>query len=702
MSALSMIRHNMTLIVILIALALLAFILTDLFTGLGPTMAAPPDAGVVAGKTISWREYEDRVNIAANQSAGSASELVRGRLADQVWDAMVSEVVWDNELKKTGLEITGDEIYDMFAGKEISPLVRNYILPPGQPYDQNAMKRQLEQIMENPDLAPQLKQLEDYAARSRGIERYFGMIKAGYPGSLAMARQRNVEQNRKVSLSFLNIPYSSMPDSAVSVTESEMKAYINAHKDEYKQEKETLIRFVRFAVQPSRRDSSKAYLEILKRKAQFAAAANDSVFTSNKSRTPYAENFRPVSDLAESVRDSIVRASDKAVFGPVLNGGYYKVFKLVASQPAEESSAKISHILITPAGATAADSAAAKTTAADLARQANSGNFATLATENSQDFTTRNNGGALGWYRKGQFGEDFDKAVDAAATGSVIGPVKGLRGYHVVLVLDKTSKNYSVAEIEEQVTYTTPTRDSVYRAANQFAAKVAQLNDINQAATETGYIAFESNPLSATTRDIQGLNGGRELIIWAINSPTGAQSKVLRVNDDYVFAQVTRKFEEGVKDLDLVREEVELKVLNEKKARLIKDKLNAIGGQDLNAMKTAYGSGATVSSAENISFESYSIPGIGADKFVIGKASGMQQGEVSKPIAGDNGVYVLQVTGVTEAPEMDEATLASTRDTQAAIQQQALQNKAEPALIDLGDVDDTRAEAEAVLRYGIR
>lgn len=702
MSALSMIRHNMTLIVILIALALLAFILTDLFTGLGPAMAAPPDAGVVAGQSISWRDYEDRVNIAANQSGGGASELVRGRVSDQVWDAMVSEIIWDKELKNAGLEVTGDEIYDMFAGKEISPIIRNYILPPGQPYDQNAMKRQLEQIMENPELAPQLKQLEDYAARSRGIERYFGIIKAGYPGSLAAAKQKNIEQNRMVSLSFLSVPYSSMPDSSVSVTENEMRAYISAHKEDYKQEKQTLIRFVKFEVKPSASDSSKAYLEIMKRKAQFAAATNDSVFTSNKSRTPYSENFRPISDLAENVRDSIVQASDKAVFGPILSGGYYKVFKLVATENAEESSAKISHILITPAGPTAADSATAQTKAADLARQANSSNFASLATENSQDFSTRNVGGSLGWYRKGQFGEDFDKAVDAASPGSIIGPVKGQRGYHVVQILDKTSKNFSVADIEEEITYTTPTRDSVYRAANQFAAKVSQLGDINQAATETGYIAFESNPLTETTRDVQGINGGREIVIWALNSPVGTQSKVIRVNDDYVFAQVARKYEEGVQDLDLVREEVEIKVLNEKKAKLIKDKLASIGGQDLNAMKTAYGAGATVSSAENISFESYSIPGIGADKMIIGKVSGMEPGSVSKPVAGDNGVYVLQVTGITEAPEMDEATLASSKASNAALQQQSLQNKAEPALIDLAKVKDTRAKAEAVLRYGIR
>jgi hypothetical protein len=136
-------------------------------------------------------------------------------------------------------------------------------------------------------------------------------------------------------------------------------------------------------------------------------------------------------------------------------------------------------------------------------------------------------------------------------------------------------------------------------------------------------------------------------------------------------------------------------VLKEKKAELIKQKLSDLTGQDLNAMKDGYGAGASVSTASNISFSSNTIPGIGSDRFIIGKVLGMQQGQTSQPIAGDNGVYVLQVTGITEAPELDATALSSKKSQEASAGQLNVQSKVIPGLIDIADVVDNRAKVEA-------
>ena len=691
----------MALIVILIALALLAFILTDLFTGLGSFLNAPPDAGTVNGQSISFQEYDERVNNAVQSQGGSPSELARGTTADQVWDAMVSEIVWENEMEKAGIEVTGEELYDMFAGREISPIVRQYLLPPGQPYDQNTMRRQLEQISEDPNLRPQLLQLENYAARTRGIERYLGIISAGYLGSLTSARQDFIDQNRRVSLSYLAVDFNSVSDSSVSVTDSELRNYINKHKDEYKQEAETYIRYAQFSLAPSRKDTLKAFADLNKKKDAFSQAINDTAYTSNKSRFPYGEDYRTISSLPTTIQDEIINAEEKAVIGPVLEGSYYKLYKLVGTESADESSAKIAHILINVSGTTKADSNAASTKAAGLLAQART-DFATTARENSMDLSTSSNGGELGWYRKGSFGEDFDKAVANAAVGSVVGPVKSLRGYHLIKVLAKTSKTYDIAEIEEEISYSTPTRDSVYRAANQFAAAVNNTKNINDSGSEMDIVIRESNPLNKESRSLLNVGGGREVILWALKADVGDISKVIRVEDQYILAQVTNKKEEGAKSLDEVREEVAAKVRKEKKSKIIKDKLAGISGGDLNAMKDAYGTGARIGTAEGITFSSASIQGMGAEKYVIGKAVGMQPGDISSPIVGNNGVYIIQVTGAEDAGEIDDATLASNRDAQAGIKQQDIQRRVEPALLDAAEIDDNRAEAESVLRYGIR
>jgi len=684
----------MGLIAIVIFVALLAFILTDFFSGISRIVAGPPDAGEVAGEPISDQVYRTRVNEVLSQVPGG-DELQTGRVRDDVWNRMVSEMVFDKEFESVGLEVTGAEIYDMFAGRNISPYVRQYFQQffdmQGKEFNIEDVKRYLDIAAQNPDERVRLARFEADLARARAVERYFNMISAAYTGSQAMARQRYQDQNHKVNLSFLAVNYSSIPDSTVSVSDSELRRYMQDHKEQYKQGAETYIRYVRFALQPSPKDSVTAFKSIQRLRASFAETENDSVYTSNKSRVPYGQSYEAIYDLPEQIRDSVATGSAGDIYGPLMDQGYYKLFKLVGTEAAEAPAAKINHILITYKG----DTAAAETKARDLLRQARSGDFAEVASANSDDFNSRTRGGALGWYRRGQFGEDFDEAVDRASVGSIIGPIKGRGGFHIVQVVAKTNRTYDIAEIEEEIIYSTSTRDSVYGEANLFASQLISTQDINESAAAANVVAFESNALTDQSRDVLGLNGGRELIVWAIFSDVGEISKVLRINDNYVIAQVTEKKEEGLRDLEDVRDEVTLKVRNEKKGEQIARQLREMSGQDLNAMKDAYGVGATVASADNVTFESNTIPGIGNDRVVIGRAMSLEQGVISEPIQGDKAVYVLQVTGITEAGEAPESTLTSLRESIVSQGQVSLQNKIEAGLTELAEVVDKRAQAEA-------
>jgi peptidyl-prolyl cis-trans isomerase D len=310
----------------------------------------------------------------------------------------------------------------------------------------------------------------------------------------------------------------------------------------------------------------------------------------------------------------------------------------------------------------------------------------------------------LGWYRKGTFGAAFDKAVENASAGSVIGPVRGPGGYHVIRVLDKTSLAFDVAEVEQEVSYSSSTRDSIYGLANLFVDKLTQTRDINLAAEQMnmpGLNVFETTPpVTAKSRTVTGLQGGRELVLWAINSDEKEISKVFNIGTDYVVAQVMKQQAEGLPDVEAAREQVEVKLLNEKKAELILSKLSALSG-DLNAMSSAYGPGAFVNTAQNVTFESPSIPGIGADKFLIGRVFGLGQGVTSKPIKGLNGVYVIQVSSITEASEPAPEAIATLKSSMNSTMQGILGSKITPALEEIGEVEDNRAKAEAI-SYGYR
>lgn len=700
MSALSRIRDNIGLVAIIIFIALIAFILTDLISGINTIFGGVPSAGTVAGETIDWQEYQNRIG----QQGPVGDEANRTAVANQVWTQMVDEKIFDAEYDRIGLEVTGDEIYDMFVRPVPHPLVQQYFLQ-NQQVSVDQIKQALDSYNSTEEGTAQFAQFEDFLAQSRARDRYLNMVQKAWVSSPAQARQTFFNQNRTADVSFLGVNYTAIPDSTIEVSDSDLRSYISDHANEFEQEAQTFIRYITYDINPSAADTAKALGSIMKQKGTFASATNDSVYTRVKSSQPYIPgSFTNIARINEDIRDSIVNGSAGDVFGPVQEGNLYKLYKLVDTDDSEDSWVKINHILITPEGATAEDTASARSTAASLARRANSGNFGDLASENSDDFASKENGGSLGWIQRGQFGEDFDEAMDNASAGSIIGPVKGRGGFHVVQIVDKTDQVYDLAQIEEQIIATSDTRRAISGEANKTAASLRASGNINAVAEDAGKVAFASPGLTPESTTLPGVNGGRDAIIWALNAEVDETSPVFSVNNNkLVIAQVSRRLEEGLQSIDeqTVRENVERLVREERKAEIIRERLEAVASGDLNAMRDAYnaahGTGAYINTATAISFSTASIPGIGPDGFIIGKISGMQQGEVTDPLVGLNGVYVVQATAVTEAQEADAITINSNIAQQVNTGGTALRSKVYPALRESANIEDNRAEVEALL-----
>ncbi len=696
MSILSRIRDNIGLVAIIIFIALLAFILTDFVSGVSSIFGGPPSVGSVNGTTISAKEFNDSYTNAMNNysAQGAVTDELRYQVMDQVWTQLVSQSLYDQEFKKVGLQVSGAEVYDMFTGTNINPIVRQYLMRPDEVFDANEMKRRLEQISNDPELRPQLAELEKFLVQNRGIEQYQKMIQSGYLSSLAMARHQYQDQNTKASIEWMVIPFSSIPDSLVKITDNDLKAYINSHEARFEQkDDEVVLRYVRFPIKPSPGDSTRTLASIEKLRAPFAKTEDDSAFVAGRSRSPFVNDYQPLNTFSELIRDSLRAATAGQVIGPVRDGGYYQMYKLIGTSSLETPAVKINHILISFKGNTPADSAEAKAKAAEVKGKANSGNFATLAVENSDDFASKSNGGELGWTDLAQFGESFEKTVSSASAGSIVGPVLGRGGYHVVQITDKTTTGYKVALAEQEIFFGSETEKSVYRTANQFAAKAQDAGNINDAAATAGMVALESNPLLPNSKTINGLQSARQLILWGVGAEVGAFSEVMSIGETYVVAQVTRRRNAGIRDLEDVRDEVTVRVSNEKKADMILEKLKSISGSDLVSMQKAYGQGANLGNANDITFEMNSVPGLGAEPKVIGRTFGMKQGETSAPIEGNSGVFVVKVTAKTDAPQADEATLANLRDNDRASGRNLFMQRLEPAMEEIGKVKDERYKA---------
>lgn len=707
MSALSMIRNNIGLVAVIIFISLLGFILTDLLSSAnrsGGAFQGSSDAGVVAGEKVTRDRYAERVDqyVQSRQNqTGSLAVTQRYQAEDDAWNSLVSEIVFDKELEKTGIKITGDEVLDMFVGDKISPIViQQFAADPSQ-YDVNQVRTFLQNIQDDPDPESparlQLKNFEDYLVRVRGIEQYQNAFKSGYVSSKAYAQQLATEQSKSVDVSFLGVNYTQIPDSTVDVSDSELRAYIADHPKTFEQEELTYVNYVRYDVSPSAADSAKAFAEISKLKKTFSETPTpDSIWTAPRTRFPFQPGIsQPLSDVPAAIRDSLLGSVEKQVFGPILDGRYYRLYKIVEIQDTADYFANINHILIR----FGSDSAKALSDARAIRGEVSDANFASVAAEKSQDFNTRNSGGALGWYRKfSAFGEDFDKVVGSADVGSIIGPVKSTQGYHVVQIVEKTRKTFSIANIEQIIYPSDKTRNSVYNDVNRLAEKASSSGDLEIAAAELEVNVLNSNGLSRSTKQLAGLPVGRQLVRWAIDADVNELSSIIEVSNDidksFVFAQVSDRAPKGLQQISdpNVRARVTVEVRKEKKGKMIADKLAGLSG-DLNAIKEGYGAGAFVSNAKSITFSSNTIPGVGNDPLVIGTALGLEKGEQSSPIVGQNGVYIVKVDEVRATDPLDEATLITRKTTDVLTGQRTYIGKVEPALMELGDAKDTREQA---------
>lgn len=708
MSILSKIRNNISLVVGIIALSLVLFILSNFFDGFQKLTGGKPAVGEVLGEEVSYDDFYRQFSIRQDNMQAQGMEVderTRGQLLDETWRGMVSEIVFDKEMAKVGLQMTSVELEDLFVGDNVSPIIRQYFTPPNGQFDKAKVAQYIKAMEELEDASENgstlkdeearnldgYRDLKEYLARARKREQYLNMVRAGYVSSMGAAKQRFIEQNTRSNVSFLAVNYSLIPDSTVKVSDNDIRDYISRHAKEYKQEEEVYLSYVSINVKPSAEDTLRTKTRIAKKIEAFKAAAID---------TAAAKELRAINELPAAIQDSVAYMAVGQVVGPRAEGATARAFKLLAKGAGDASYTRVRQILVRPAGVTKEDSAAARAKCAELAKQANGGTFAILASANSMDYGTASKGGDMGWIAKGQLsymGDGIDKAIEGGAKGKVVGPIKSAQGYHLFYIADRVSGKFAVAEISETIGAGDKTKGDAYKQANVLASKATETGKIDAAAKSQNLNAMESGALKVDAKALPGVNGGRDIILWAVNkAKEGDVSEVFTVSNNntttYVVAQLTKKRGEGTKEVADVRQALEPIVRNELKAKQISEKLNGLSG-DINAKSKAY-AGAFVNAATDITFDTPSIPGIGNDAKVVGTICGLAKGAVSKPIQGQNGVYIVQVTDVVAAQVPAAEILKGTKESDATQGSMQLQNKIEQALSELGKVKDLRHKAE--------
>lgn len=665
MAVINKIREKMgTFVVVLIGAAIVAFVVADL---LGPQSSlfnsVDRTVGEIAGEEISLEEFQNKMDeleaqFAMRNNGGNLTEAQRTAIRNQAWEALIAEKAFGEQYEELGLRVPEEEVVDMVQGNNISEELRqSFINPETGEFDRSMLINYLQNIQNMPPQQQAMWYTYEASLRpGRKRMKYENLLLQSDYVTTAEARREHQQQNTVAEAEYLYVPFYAISDSAVQVSEADLKEYLNRYKDRYKTEGGRTIKYVSFPISPSAEDREFFTRELNQLKKDFAAAKNDSLFALNNTEGAQAYGRYAPDQLPQPLQANVDNLQEGEVYGPYISGDNYAFYKVSDIMEDTVARAKASHILIAaPETSTAEEKQAARKEAEELLAKLRAGeDFAELAREHSDD-PSASRGGDLGWFTEGRMVEPFDKAVfEKGEQGLVNQVVETSYGYHLIKITEPVTRTvYEIAKVETELAPSQNTRNKAYRQAELFASRVEDLEDFEQAVETDSLTAHTATNVGPNERRINEMYEARPIVMWAYNenAAVGEVSEVYELEDRYVVAALAGKTEKGTADVADLREELTALVKNEKKEALIKERLSAMKGS-LQEMAESFGADAKVYSASDLNPGDFSLPTVGYAPKAIGKVFALKEGEVSKPVEVQNGVVVIKTISKTEAAEV--------------------------------------------------
>ena len=667
MAVLEKIRSKTVFLIAIIGLALFAFIISD-FIGKGRfSNHQPTEIGTVNGEDVPIDAFRLQVENAVHQANGQASSI---EAAKYVWEQNVQQILLNQQIEKLGLSVEKDQIISILAK---TPLAQNpqFVNEYGV-FDPSKFTAYLNTLKSNnPQAYAQWKMQEDAIIEGAKQQMYFSLIRAGLGVTNAEAEIAYHQEKDMADISYVALQYSSIDDKNINVSDSEIKDYIKKHEKQFKQEAYRNIQYIVVNEKPSAADTQaekEAINKLLQPEivfnnqthandtiAGFAQTKNVKEFVDRYSDTPYDTLFVSKEDLRSTYADTLFALPVGKVFGPYEEDGNLKLSRMIAKDP--NGAVKASHILIAYKGSQAAtpnttrtkEEAKAKAESLLAEAKAAGADFAALASENSDEPGANYRGGDLGFFKRGAMVKPFEQFVFANPVGT-IGIVETDFGYHVVKVTDK-APTVQLATITRKVEPSEATLNELFSKVSNFEMKASQNpKDFSNIAKSSDLTVLRADNLHKNDDQIIGLGANRQIVQWLFNKETKVGDlKKFTNGGNYIVAQLVKQGEEGLSDVQDVAPFVKPILIREKKAAILKEKAK---GNSLAAIASA--NKTEVKTATGLTMNNPILIGEGREPKVIGAAFGLKQGAISKPIDGENAVYVIQVSSVLVAPATND------------------------------------------------
>ena len=702
MATIQRIRQRSGLLVVVVFVALIAFLLGDLFRSGGSKFFGDPNViGTVNGRDITRQELSQGMEELRAGNPEQYANTTSIQLANFVWNNIVTEELLSAELSAAGMSVSEQEIYfDIITNPNIR---QNFAGANGQ-FDENMFKSYIAQVRDNRDASEQSVEMwtqwlsfERAVANQAQNFKYTNAIEKAIFMPAGLAETEINRGDAQHPAQYVYVPYIDVNEDEINVSDEDAKRYFNAHKEDFSQEEGRNIEFINFPLAPSESDREGVRAELASLSFEWLNVEDDSVFVNQHSDVRFQSEYYTTTELVGTGLDTLVDGQSVGFQkGPIDLGGAFAVVKLVDRKTVPDS-AKARHILIPFAGATRADASVtrnpqeAKVLADSLFAylEGNPSAFESVSEAFSSDVVAKEKGGDLGYFSRGSMAKPFENFCFFRKNGS-IGVVPTQFGWHVIQVTDQKGENdvYKIGQIIREILPSDETIQTLYNQASGYAAEAQTAEDYRALATEKGFFLRPARNLGRFEEVVSGLGTARRVVRWAWDDDREEGNIGLLENDGngYVVVVLTDKLEEGTSPFEMVQAQcLEAAKKDAKKALVLERLENASdGAATIEAVATAAGK-----EVRTLSFRisQFNISGVGNEAKVVGTICGLEPGTLSPVILGENGAFVAITSPANPAPQIDYTNMA--QNTQRSIRN-LVGTQAYKALQDKAKIEDMR------------
>jgi len=712
MAVLNKIRQRSLVLILVIALALFAFVIGDLFKNSDALTGSSQDVvATINGTDINRAEFQQKVKNYQERAGGRQTST---QAMNVIYNQELRNIVLKSEFEELGLSVEKDEMRDLLKNSFSS-------YPEFQDENGNFDVNRLNAFISNlRDLNGQTAPLgnfmvnydswtnnEQTIAANAIQQTYYNMIKAGVSTTIAEAEEEYFGDAKTIDVRYVQVPYTTIADSLIDVSKSDIQAYMNKHKDTYETDATREVVYVEFKEEASKADEDKIKADLLALKADkteynesskntetipgFDSASDIEEFVNSNSDIKYNDSFLRADQLPAVAKDTLLKLNVGDYYGPYKDGEYYKLSKVIAKKQMPDS-VKVRHILIPNVGGTRADASVTKTPeeakkmADSILAKINSGTKFMDLLELSSDKVSNEQDGEIEFDYKAGMAPEFK----AYAFDNKVGDVDVVQtsfGYHVIEILEQKSFNQTVkvATIADKIEPSDQTLQDVFNKMSKFEI-ASKDGDFNALAKERE-LTVKPITFNELDENIPGLGSQREVVRWAFDddTDTGEFKNFAISNFGFIVAKLVEKKEKGLMSTEDASITALPEIREEKKAKMIREKITGTTLADISKNQ-----GQSIKTAAAITIKNTTLSGAGVEPKVVGAAFGLAQGETSKPIDGEKGVYVVEVTKVNEATKLDNYTAIMNRlNTE---RRNKVQTKVFTALENAAEIEDNRAK----------